>query len=438
MQTRHSRPALVLTLCTAFFVCAGALQDVHEASKKGHDVAYVGVSHARGADCSLDGLCALGNTLDLRGGVHGLMYALVRHPASPEQVRRLKGVHCAWNHVWADVSSVEAALARIAEQHERVIVLTDNMYIIGSLAPLATCEGRCAVAGARSFAVRDEGAPAWPASPDDARTDYGLVWSVRHNGTSLTRAREANASVVHFDTDALWMPWHWQSGSLDGVYAEWRRRVPRQDPGTTLFFLLFVHALGVLMVSPDTFRADSVLLGRRSGGIEGMSRTERACSMFFWSYFSTGEGVAPDAARPELTVREALIVLVMSFLHVSTALCYLWFGWVQGLALIQYDAAFTLLIMGCGAWGAGLSLVLIRAAGFVHTSAIHFWRFYFGFASVACVYPGMLKLLTGTSWFDYYSFSPTYALSAAVCLVPLWTAVTSLIQLDHILSITRA
>lgn len=412
---------------------AGALLDVHSASERRREVAFVGVSHMKGEKHNLDGLCALGNSLRMNGGVHGILYALVRKPLDRAHVLRLEGVHCAWTYVLTEVTDVEEELRQITEKHELVVVLTDSQLVTGSLAGIHECEERCSLAGAHSFVMRNMTDASWPSPPGKDETDYSLVWSVAHNGTAV----RAGAGLVDFGADALWLPWHWQSATLDGVYAVWRAMAMRQSPDVTVFCLLMIHMIGLITVSPDTVRAESAFLGQREGNIENMSRMQRACHMFFWSYLDE-EGKGPLASRPELTVGEALLSFIFSFFHVTVVLCYFSFAWLEETASVQYDVAFSLLIIGCSTWGAAVALLCLRAMGHLSTSSIHFWRFYFGFACVSCAYPLTLKMLTGEGWFEQYSFTPTYALSVTICLLPIWTMLSSLIQLDHILSVTRA
>ena len=411
----------------------GALRDVHGVSDQNHDVAFVGVSHTRGGRHDLDGLCALGNSLRANGEVHGIMYALVRRQAIKADALRLEGIHCAWNHVQTGVGDVEKALRGIMERHKRVVVLADNQIVTGSLGKVLECEERCPLAGAYTFVLHNTTDARWPSPTGQEETDYELVWSVARNGTAL----RPGAGLVDFDMDLLWLPWHWQSATLDGVYASWRVLALRQNPDVTVLCLLTIHVIGLIAVSPDTFRAESALLGQGGGSIETMTRMQRACHMFFWGYF-TNEGYVSPVNRPELSASEAMLSFVFSLFHVNVALCYLSFAWLEETASVQYDAAFSLLIMGCAAWGAGIAIVCVRALGYMNVSSIHFWRFYFGFACISCVYPLMLKLLTSAGWFSHYSFTPAYALTITICLLPIWTGLSSLIQLDHILSATRA
>lgn len=433
----HYRIRWLTACCWLALACwlggAGALLDVHSASGQSHEVAFVGVSHARGGRHNLDGLCTLGNSLRVNGEVHGILYALVRRPASKADALRLEGIHCTWNHVQTGVGDVEKALRSIVERHERVVVLADSQFVVGSLGKVLECEGRCSLAGAHTFVLHNTTDARWPSPTGQEGTDYGLVWSVARNGTAV----RPGAGLVDFDTDSLWLPWHWQSATLDGVYASWRTRAMRQSPDVTVLCLLAIHVIGLITVSPDTFRAESMLLGHRSGSIETMSRTQRACRIFLWCYF-IGDGHDSPVNRLDLTIKEAMLSLAFSLFHVNVILCYFSFAWLEEMASIQYDVAFSLLIMGCAAWGAGVAIVCVRALGYLSMSSIHFWRFYFGFACVSCAYPLMLKLLTSAGWFLHYSFSPAYAFSVTICLLPIWNALSSLIQLDHILSVTRA
>lgn len=422
------RKMIVLILCWAGLT--SAMIDLH--GLENHEVAFVGISHAKEGKYGTDGLCVLGNSLRVNGGIHGVMYALVRKQIDQHKVSYLEGLHCTWNHVLTDVQDVESELARIVEKYQRVVVLSDNQLVVDSLDKVMACEGRCPLSGS-TFVLHNATDISWPGNSNREKINYEVVWSVSHNGTDV----KPGVAIVDFDVDSLWLPWHWQSGTLDGVYSTWRARALRQSPDVTVICIFLIHIIGMISVSPNPFRTEFFSPRQRESTVENMTRTERACYMFSWGIFINEEERPYTNDTLKLTFNEAILSLVFSFFHVNVFLCYFSFEWFEETASLQYDVAFSMLIIGCACWSAGIAMLCVRALGYLLTGPIHFWRFYFGFACVSCACPLTLKFLTATSFICGYSFSPSYAFAVTICLTPIWSCISSLIHLDHILSATR-